>query len=184
MKSTFDLAVSFIALPFVLVICALCCIAIRVESKGNPIFSQMRVGKNQRHFILYKLRTMAFDTGDHASHKVSAAQITKVGNFLRKTKLDELPQLVNVFLGQMSFVGPRPCLPNQVELVNFRSEYGVYAIRPGITGPAQLQGVDMSTPQKLAKIDASYVKNYTFAKDLQYIMRTVLGGGSGDAVGK
>lgn len=184
MKSLFDFTLSLAALPFVLILSAVCCVVIRLESQGNPVFCQTRVGKNKQPFTLYKLRTMKQDTGDHASHEVSTMQITKIGGFLRKTKLDELPQILNVLFAQMSFVGPRPGLPNQIELTEAREKHGVYVVRPGITGPSQLSGIDMSTPVELAISDSNYIKNQSFSTDILYIWQTALGRGGGDAAKK
>lgn len=181
-KRLFDVVLALIAAPFALLLCLGCVLAIRWEGEGAAIFRQVRVGLNRRPFVLYKLRTMAVDTGDHASHEVSTSRITRVGGVLRKTKLDELPQLLNVIKGEMSFVGPRPCLPSQDLLVNERERLGVYQMRPGITGPAQLAGIDMSTPFELAKADARYAAQINLFDDLRYLVRTALGGGSGDAV--
>ncbi|MEM0991290.1 MAG: sugar transferase [Pseudomonadota bacterium] len=181
-KRLMDIVIALaLALP-ALVLCALACIAIRAESRGAPVFAQIRVGRHRRPFTLYKLRTMGKDTGDRASHEVSAAQITRVGGFLRRVKLDELPQVLNVLLGQMSFVGPRPCLPSQAELIAERAQRDVFAIRPGITGPAQLAGIDMSTPRRLAEADAAYIASRSFSGDLKLILATATGGGRGDAV--
>jgi O-antigen biosynthesis protein WbqP len=110
------------------------------------------------------------------THLVGAAQITRVGGFLRRTKLDELPQLLNIIRGEMSFVGPRPCLPTQSELIEERRRRGVFAIRPGLTGLAQIQNIDMSNPPRLAEVDASYLATQTFAGDISIIFRTVFGG--------
>lgn len=182
MKRLFDFSVALIAIIPVALICFPLSIAIQMESRGAGLFQQIRVGKNQKPFTLYKLRTMSTDTGDHASHEVSEAKITNLGHFLRRTKLDELPQFLNVLLGDMSLVGPRPCLPNQVELVQERARRGVYSIHPGITGTAQLAGIDMSTPQKLADADAEYMHTRSFAGDLRLLVATFRGGGRGDAV--
>lgn len=183
-KRLLDLALALaLALP-AFVLCLLCIFAIRLEDSAPAIFRQVRVGRDRRLFALYKLRTMSTDTGDRASHEVSAAQITRVGHFLRRTKLDELPQLVNVLRGDMSFVGPRPCLQSQNVLIAERDRRSVYAIRPGITGPAQLAGIDMSTPVRLAEEDARYASRIRLVDDLDYILRTALGRGSGDAVRK
>mgnify|MGYP001809998799 CR=1 FL=1 len=113
---------------------------------------------------------------------MSKASITPFGAFLRKMKLDELPQLVNVLRGDMSFVGPRPCLPSQEKLIAERERRGVYAIRPGITGPAQIAGIDMSTPVKLAEADGHYLAAITLSGDLGYLVKTAVGSGRGDAV--
>lgn len=181
-KRLFDILLALVAAPFALLLCAGCVLAIRREGKGDAVFRQVRVGLNRKPFVLYKLRTMAVDTGDRASHEVSASQITRVGKILRKTKLDELPQILNVIRGDMSFVGPRPCLPSQELLVNERERLGVYRMRPGITGPAQLAGIDMSTPIELAKADALYGAQINLLGDLRLLVRTASGGGRGDAV--
>lgn len=143
---------------------------------------QTRVGRNQKPFTLFKLRTMSMDTEERGSHEISTAQITKVGKFLREKKIDELPQIINVLIGDMSFVGPRPCLPNQTELVSERSSRGVFKVRPGITGRAQLAGIDMSNPKQLAEVDAQYILERSFWSDLSIIYQTARGRGQGDMV--
>ncbi|MFH4621113.1 sugar transferase [Vibrio furnissii] len=149
---------------------------------GSPIFVQERVGRNKKPFKLIKFRTMSVDTKSVASHLASSASITKFGSFLRKTKIDELPQLINVLKGEMSLVGPRPNLFNQDELIEEREKLGVYKVLPGITGLAQIQNVDMSTPSVLAKIDKEMIDTLSLKKYFQYIIATVTGSGSGDAV--
>lgn len=149
---------------------------------GSPVFKQERVGCNKKPFILVKFRTMSVDTASVASHLASTASITKIGSFLRKTKLDELPQLWNVLKGEMSLVGPRPGLFNQAELTAARENLGVYDVRPGITGLAQVNNIDMSTPDLLAKTDAKMIKNMTLKNYFKYIFQTVLGAGAGDRV--
>lgn len=151
---------------------------------GSPIFRQERVGRNKKPFVLIKFRTMRKDTASVASHLASASAITKFGHFLRRTKLDELPQLWNVFKGEMSLVGPRPGLFNQEELTQEREKNGVYEVRPGITGLAQLNDIDMSTPEKLAQVDAEMIKTLSLTNYFKYIFRTVSGGGSGDRITK
>jgi lipopolysaccharide/colanic/teichoic acid biosynthesis glycosyltransferase len=149
---------------------------------GSPIFIQERIGKNKKPFNLIKFRTMSKDTVSVASHLASNAGITKLGSFLRKTKLDELPQLINVLKGEMSFVGPRPNLYNQEELIIERDALNVYDVLPGITGLAQIQNVDMSTPKLLAKIDRQMIDHLTLKTYFSYIIKTATGGGGGDAV--
>ena len=124
---------------------------------GSPIFVQERVGRYKKPFKLIKFRTMNIDTKSVASHLASQSSITKLGTFLRKTKLDELPQLINVLKGEMSLVGPRPNLYNQDKLIAARDELGVYDVLPGITGLAQIQNIDMSTPKLLAKVDKQMI---------------------------
>lgn len=149
---------------------------------GSPLFIQERVGKNKKPFKLVKFRTMTLDTASVASHLADNSSITKLGHILRKTKLDELPQLVNVLKGEMSLVGPRPNLFNQEELIEARGNQGVYDVLPGITGLAQLSGIDMSTPDLIANTDKEMIDSLTLQKYFSYIIRTALGKGSGDAV--
>jgi len=149
---------------------------------GSPLFIQKRVGVDKKPFNLIKFRTMKIETESVASHLTSPTNITKLGRMLRKTKLDELPQLINVFLGSMSFVGPRPNLFNQSELIHYRDIMGVYQVRPGITGLAQINNIDMSTPELLAKIDSKMIQGMSFLAYFKYILKTVMGSGSGDAV--
>ena len=149
---------------------------------GSPLFFQERVGKDKKPFTLVKFRTMSVDTKSVASHLASQASITKLGAFLRKTKLDELPQLWNVLKGEMSLVGPRPNLFNQEELIEARDSKNVYSVRPGITGLAQIQNIDMSTPDKLAKTDSIMIRKMTLKNYFLYIIKTVTGAGAGDAV--
>ena len=150
---------------------------------GSPIFIQERVGKNKKPFNLIKFRTMSVDTKSVASHLASTASITKLGGFLRKTKIDELPQLINVLKGEMSFVGPRPNLFNQEELINERDSRGVYDVLPGITGLAQVNTIDMSTPKLLAETDQKMIETLTITNYFKYIIQTATGSGSGDRVG-
>ena len=149
---------------------------------GSPLFVQKRVGRNKKPFNLVKFRTMTVDTASVASHLASASSITKLGSFLRKTKLDELPQLWNVLKGEMSLVGPRPNLFNQDELIAERDALGVYAVRPGITGLAQVNDIDMSTPKLLAETDHKMLKSLTLSAYFKYIFMTVAGKGAGDRV--
>lgn len=149
---------------------------------GSPIFIQERVGKNKRPFKLIKFRTMSVDTKSVASHLASTASITQLGAFLRKTKIDELPQLINVLKGEMSFVGPRPNLFNQEELIAERDKRGVYEALPGITGLAQVNTIDMSTPKLLAETDQKMLETLTIKNYFKYIIMTATGSGSGDRV--
>lgn len=149
---------------------------------GSPLFLQERVGRNKKPFTLVKFRTMKVDTASVASHLASASSITRMGGFLRKTKLDELPQLWNVLKGEMSLVGPRPNLFNQEELIAERDALGVYDVRPGITGLAQVNEIDMSTPRLLAETDAEMIRQMTVGNYFRFIFQTVAGKGSGDRV--
>lgn len=151
---------------------------------GSPLFFQERVGKDQKAFTLVKFRTMRPDTVSVATHLADPRAVTKLGLFLRRSKLDELPQLWNVLRGDMSLVGPRPCLFNQVELIKERALRGVFKLRPGITGLSQLMGIDMSTPQLLAETDARMLQEFNFKLYFKCILKTVIGKGAGDRVKK
>ena len=149
---------------------------------GSPLFRQERVGRHQRPFTLLKFRTMRLDTASVASHLADVSAITPLGVFLRRTKLDEIPQLWNVFKGEMSLVGPRPCLFNQTELIGERAARAVFDSRPGITGLAQVKNIDMSTPKLLAMTDSRMIKELTVSAYFKYIFMTISGKGSGDVV--
>jgi lipopolysaccharide/colanic/teichoic acid biosynthesis glycosyltransferase len=149
---------------------------------GSPLFFQIRVGQNQRPFKLVKFRTMKLGSASVATHLADPITITKLGAILRRTKLDELPQLWNVLIGDMSLVGPRPCLFNQTELIAERALLGVFNVRPGITGLAQIQGIDMSTPELLAITDARLVETLNLSNYCKYILLTITGSGSGDRI--
>ncbi len=151
---------------------------------GSPLFKQERLGLNQQPFQLLKFRSMHVNTQAVATHLVQVSAITKWGSFLRKSKLDELPQLLNVLKGDMSFVGPRPNLYNQHELIQARSSRQVYSVRPGITGLAQIQKIDMSTPQRLAETDAQMIQHLNLWQYFKYIFLTAVGKGFGDRVSK
>jgi O-antigen biosynthesis protein WbqP len=184
MKRTFDLLVSvsgmILLAPVMLIIAWL----VWRSSPGGALFVQARVGRSEKLFTCYKFRTMAQGAPVAGSHQVSGSWITPIGRRLRSLKLDELPQLFNVLRGDMSLVGPRPCLPNQAEVIAARRARNVFDIRPGITGIAQLASIDMSTPEHLAEVDARYLATRTFLGDLRIILMTVLGRGSGDAAGQ
>lgn len=147
---------------------------------GSPVFLQQRVGRFCRPFTLVKLRTMNPNTAWVPTHLADASAISPLGRFLRGSKLDELPQLWNVLMGEMSIVGPRPCLMSQVELIEARRLRGVYNARPGITGLAQIRGIDMSSPKVLAEVDAQMLANLSIKTYFFYILSTLRGSGSGD----
>jgi O-antigen biosynthesis protein WbqP len=181
MTRLFDVALSLIGLVFGAPVLVVLCVLGWFDT-GSPLFRQERVGRLQRPFVLVKFRTMRPDTASVATHLADAATITTLGRFLRRTKLDELPQLWNVLKGEMSLVGPRPCLFNQEDLMVERAARGVFDVRPGITGLAQVQGIDMSTPRLLAETDAQMIKTLTLFNYLKFILLTVLGKGAGDRV--
>ena len=151
--------------------------AIKADSKGPVLFKQNRIGKNKRHFDILKYRSMSMDTPkDVPTHKLADPDqyITKMGHFLRKTSLDELPQLLNILVGDMSVVGPRPALWNQEDLIAERDKYGVNAVRPGLTGLAQINGRDeLEIPVKV-QYDKEYVENISFKNDAVIVLKTVL----------
>ena len=182
LKRAIDLAV---AVPLAIVaapVCAVLLVLVAMESPGSPLLVQRRVGQGQRPFSMLKIRTMQRDTPHVASHDVGHSSITRLGGILRRLKLDELPQLFNVITGSMSLVGPRPCLPNQTVLIDERERRGVFRLKPGVTGPAQLMGIDMSTPERLAEVEANYFAQSTPLGELTLIASTFLGKGQGDAV--
>ncbi|WP_375571397.1 hybrid nucleoside-diphosphate sugar epimerase/sugar transferase [Ahrensia marina] len=147
--------------------------AIRLDSNGPPVFVQKRVGKDRKIFECFKFRTMHIGTANAATHQISEDAITRVGRLLRRTKLDELPQVMNILKRDMSLVGPRPCLPVQKELVEARDELGVYEVLPGLTGLSQVDGIDMSSPRRLARSDEYYVATRNLLTDLMIILRTI-----------
>ena len=180
---TFDILLSFSGLIILSPIFGLIYFLIYLNYK-SPLFYQERLGKNKKKFILIKFRTMKIDTNNCATHLVNPNKITNLGRFLRKTKLDEIPQLWNVLKGNMSMVGPRPCLITQKELIYAREKYGIYKIKPGITGLAQIKKIDMSDPEKLANIEKKMISNLTVFNYFYYIILTFIGTGFGDRVRK
>jgi lipopolysaccharide/colanic/teichoic acid biosynthesis glycosyltransferase len=159
-------------------------VVIRMQGDGPGVFAQERVGRYGRAFTCYKFRTMAVGTVQAGTHEVSGSSVTPLGSRLRRFKIDELPQLWNVLRGDMSLIGPRPCLPSQEELVKRRSDAGVLDVRPGISGLAQVNGIDMSNPEQLVEWDARYIALRGLILDIKLILQTVRGGGRGDRVAK
>ncbi len=177
-KYTFDWITSFIAillfLPTLIIPSA---IVIKLTSKGPILFKQKRIGQNKKLFYLFKFRTMKFDTPrDVPTHQLKDPQkwITPVGRFLRKTSLDEIPQLFNILRGEMSIIGPRPALWNQDDLIAERDKYGVNQLRPGVSGWAQINGRDTLPIPVKAKLDGEYVKRQSFWFDIYIIFKTAL----------
>jgi O-antigen biosynthesis protein WbqP len=177
----FDIILSTLGLlltsPVTFLVLLLCLV-----DTGRPIFLQERVGRNKKLFTLLKFRTMTPNTPSVATHLANTHAITTLGRFLRRAKLDELPQLWNVLRGEMSLVGPRPGLSNQHDLTAAREKFGVFEVRPGITGLAQLSGIDMSTPELLAQTDAQMICQMSVLNYFKYIFLTILGKGSGDRI--
>lgn len=155
-----------------------------LTDKVPGIFTQTRLGKNEVHFKLFKFRTMRMGTPNIETHKSSESDITKIGSVLRRTKFDELPQIFNILANDMDLIGPRPCLPKQLELINFRRKKGIYQISPGITGYAQVNQIDMSSPKILAEWDNKYLKMRSIILDLLILKQTFLGKGGGDKISK
>ncbi|MES5952576.1 sugar transferase [Bacillus fungorum] len=151
-------------------------IAIRIDSKGPILFKQKRVGINGKHFQIYKFRSMRTDTPNLATDKLGDpnSYITRVGGGLRKTSLDELPQLINILAGEMAIVGPRPALYNQYELIEAREKENINSIRPGLTGYAQVMGRDFITDEQKVEYDKYYCENVSFILDLKIILRTFI----------
>ena len=168
----FDFLFSLIGLiilsPFLILI-----LFIGLFDNGSPLFIQSRVGCNLKSFLLIKFRTMPMGVRSAGTHLIKNIQLSSFGYFLRKTKLDEIPQLLNVFLGDMSLVGPRPCLFNQKKLINERKKRGIFKVRPGITGLAQISGINMKTPTLLAKTDQKMIKNMNLFNYFYYIFKTI-----------
>jgi lipopolysaccharide/colanic/teichoic acid biosynthesis glycosyltransferase len=181
MTRIFDLGFSCIALFFLSPILFLLFIVGYFDT-GSPIFLQERVGKGKKPFRLIKFRSMYVNAPSVATHLASASSVTTFGSFLRKSKLDELPQLWNVCVGDMSIVGPRPNLFNQEELINERESRGVYSVRPGITGLSQINKIDMSNPQLLAETDAKMIQELNTLVYFKYIFLTGFGMGFGDRI--
>lgn len=181
MLRVFDFVFSFLGLVFGFPVLFFIYV-LGLFDTGSPLFVQERVGRSKKSFKLVKFRTMSIETASVATHLASTASITRLGGFLRKTKLDELPQLWNVLKGEMSLVGPRPNLFNQNELITERDARGVYAVRPGITGLAQVNKIDMSTPRLLAETDQRMIRTISVTNYFRYIFMTIAGKGSGDRI--
>ena len=181
MIRVFDIIFSFIGLLILSPIMFMLFI-IGLFDTGSPLFKQERVGKGKKPFRLLKFRSMHVNTQSVATHLVQSSVITKWGSVLRKSKLDELPQLINVLMGDMSFVGPRPNLFSQNDLIEEREARGVYQIKPGITGLAQINKIDMSTPVLLAATDAKMISELNIYQYFKYLISTLLGRGFGDRV--
>lgn len=176
MKRIIDFLLSLIGIIMLSPMLLILCLAIKVDSKGPIIFKQKRVGKNKTYFNIYKFRTMKIDTPkEMPTHLLEDPDfyITKVGKFLRKTSLDELPQLFNIIKGDMAVIGPRPALWNQYDLIEERDKYGANNIRPGLTGLAQISGRDeLEIPIK-AKLDGKYTDNVTLIMDIKCFFGTI-----------
>lgn len=176
LKRIFDLTVSIFALIFLSPLFLAVSLAILITDGSPVLFRQERVGKDNKIFVVYKFRTMRNGIGDIATAELSDAneKITKTGKFLRLTSIDELPQLFNILNGTMSLVGPRPLIPAEKEIRELREKYGVYSVRPGITGYAQINGRDNIDDETKALLDKEYVEKQSFWFDLQIIFKTFI----------
>ena len=177
MKRGIDCILSLIGLIILSPILLIIAVIIKVTSPGPILFRQERVGKNNKHFRIMKFRTMRIDTPkDYPTHLLENPDqyITKIGHILRKTSLDELPQLWNIFIGDMAVIGPRPSLPNQYDLNELRDQNGASAVRPGLTGLAQISGRDELEISVKAALDGEYVKNISFFMDLKLFLGTFI----------
>lgn len=174
-REILNFGIAVVLVPVALPLTALAVLAVKLETPGDGIFAQRRVGRHGKLFTCYKVRTMYRDTPHVASHDIGKSQVTRVGAVLRKTRLDELPQLWNVLRNDMRLVGPRPCLETQVELIEARKALGVDQLHPGITGVAQALHIDMSQPEKLASVDATYIGRVTARTDLIILAQTASG---------
>jgi len=175
-KRTLDIVLSFLGMIVLSPFCLLLVLAIKLDSKGPVLFKQKRVGLHKKHFYILKFRTMRIDTPkDTPTHLLENPEqwITKVGKFLRKTSLDELPQIWNIFVGDMSIIGPRPALWNQYDLIEERDRYGANDVLPGLTGWAQIHGRDELPISKKAELDGYYVQHLSFGLDVRCFFGTI-----------
>ena len=170
----FDIIISAIGLVLSSPLLILLCLIVWLADFGNPVYVQDRVGRNGVSFRIYKIRTMKLETPSLPTHQISEADFSTVGKWLRLVKLDELPQLWNVLYGEMSMVGPRPCLVTQKELIKLRVEHGVFCVRPGITGVAQIEGIDMRTPKALVSLEKGWCDQPTVSKYVLLLAKSVV----------
>jgi O-antigen biosynthesis protein WbqP len=176
-KQLFDVVVALILLVLLSPVFLVLSIWIKLDSKGPVMFRQRRIGQHQKEFMLVKFRTMRDDTPNEVpTHLMKQAShyITKSGRFLRRTSLDELPQLIHVLKGEMSLVGPRPALYNQADLITLRESYGVHKMKPGITGYAQVRGRDELLIEEKAKLDAYYTDHASWWLDIKLLLQTII----------
>lgn len=176
-KRLLDIVLSLIGLVLLSPLFLILVVAIKLDSKGPVLFKQKRVGIHKSHFNILKFRTMRIDTPkDTPTHMLKNPEqyITRVGKFLRKTSLDELPQIWNILIGHMSIIGPRPALWNQYDLIAERDKYGANDVRPGLTGWAQINGRDELPIEVKAKLDGEYVKRISFLFDLKCFFGTIV----------
>lgn len=181
-KRGVDLSFALVVIGFFWWLLAAIWVLVRLQSPGPAIFAQPRVGRNGGAFTCYKFRSMKVGTIQAATNEVSPDAVTPVGRFLRKSKLDELPQVWNILRNELSVVGPRPCLLSQRSLIEARARRGVLALKPGITGFSQIRGIDMSDPERLAASDARYLALQSLLLDARILLATMMGHGQGDRI--
>ncbi len=174
LKRLIDFLASFICIVLFLPLFIVVALIIYIQDKGNPIFRQKRVGLNEKEFVLLKFRSMPLNTSNVESSKGSNIKITPFGKFIRRTNLDELPQLINILKGDMSLIGPRPSLFTQNELIVIRRVNGVYQCKPGLTGLAQVNAYDGMPDEKKVFWDGEYANNITFINDVKIVLRTLI----------
>lgn len=176
MKRVFDIVISLVAITLFVIPMILICIIIKLDSKGPVLFKQKRIGKEGALFNIYKFRSMAVGAPNVSTEALgdSSHYITRVGKFIRVTSLDELPQLFNILKGDMTMIGPRPALYNQYELIEMRTKVGVNAVRPGLTGYAQVMGRDLISDEEKVAYDHYYVKNSSMKFDIKILWMTVI----------
>lgn len=179
-KRAIDLIFAILVLFFLWWLLILVSAIIKLDSKGPVLFVQKRLGFQKRKFNCYKFRTMTVGTAQTGTHNIDRSSITRAGSFLRRTKIDELPQIINLLRGEISLVGPRPSLPSQHELIEMRKQLGVLDVLPGITGLSQIRNLDMSIPDQLSRSDAEYVSRRGILLDASIILKTLIGAGQGD----
>jgi len=169
-----DIALAVLLLLLLLPVYALLALIIRLQDGGPAIFKQKRVGKNGQKFLFYKFRSMPVSTPNVESRETQKLQITPFGKFIRRTNLDELPQFFNVLKGDMSFIGPRPPIPAQKELVEMRRANGALALQPGLTGWAQVNAYDGMPPEQKAAFDGEYAQRLSLGLDLLILVKTIV----------
>lgn len=173
-KRLFDFLLAVVLLVVLSPILLLLAVIIKFQDGGPAIFRQKRVGRNGNEFLFFKFRSMPVSTPNVESHETKKLQVTPFGKFIRRTNLDELPQFYNVLKGDMSFIGPRPPIPAQIDLIEMRRVNGALGIQPGLTGWAQVNAYDGMSPEKKAAFDGEYAKGLSFAMDFRILLRTAV----------
>lgn len=171
-KRVIDILGSFFLISITLPLYIIVALIVYLQDRGNPIFSQKRVGYKENEFVLMKFRSMPIRTANVPSSDTSKLTITPFGKFIRRTNLDELPQFINILKGDMSLIGPRPCLPKQEKLIKLRRDNNAYSCKPGLTGLAQVNSYDNMPETEKAMWDGKYANNLTLIMDIKIILKT------------